>query len=81
MEKLRNAGMVERRNDGKSTKILIRGKVKIRSIALKAGGQKKIEKKGDMKKWDIDLIYSPSFLKIFLYQPTASRIIWQFVIC
>ena len=50
MEKWGNAGMVERRNDGKSTKILKRGKVKIRSIALKAGGQKKIEKKGDMKK-------------------------------
>ena len=50
MEKWGNAGMVERRNDGKSTKILKRGKVKIRSIALKAGGQKKIVKKGDMKK-------------------------------
>ena len=41
MGKWGNAGMVERRNDGKSTKILKRGKVKIRSIALKAGGQKK----------------------------------------
>ena len=41
MEKWGNAGMVEKRNDGKSTRILKRGKVKIRSIALKAGGQKK----------------------------------------
>ena len=41
MEKWGNAGMVEKRNDGQSTRILKRGKVKIRSIALKAGGQKK----------------------------------------
>lgn len=41
---------MEQRNGGKSTKTVKRGKAEIRSIALKAGGQKKIVKKGDMKK-------------------------------
>ena len=36
-----NGGYAEQRNGGKSTKTLKRGKAEIRSIALKAGGQKK----------------------------------------
>lgn len=45
-----NGGTVDRRNSGTAENQPKRGKAEIRSIALKAGGQKKIVKKGDMKK-------------------------------